>query len=254
MLEAALLGTEIDSAVVLTKAGARVVLSLEKLSEADQSFLRAWQRERSPEAALPPVSWPGGVSAGPASISTPVQAEEGWGMDTVHYHFVCETELATAAVQELASAGEATHRWLKVWPLALPEPAEARSLARLFKTKASYTAAGDQRIRAASSQPPGAWGVCWCLMKVWGWNRILTALGIGKAPHFLPRTLVHEMTHQQMATVLPLLPLWLSEGLAELAALPEYRDGKFRVSRELMLGRLETTLGRLRNARSSHRS
>ncbi len=238
-LTAALLGIEFETVVLRSSEGAPLTMPLTQLSEGDQSFLRAWQRERLPEAALPPVVWPGEISAGTVALSAPVREEERWVMNTVNYHFICETELATSAVQDLASVGEATRRWLRAWPLPMPElPANTRAVARLFKNKASYEAAGGPVDSGGFFR--GRWGNGELLVpyESLGLEPNPNGNGYRKSLTFSPRTLVHEMTHQQMAPLLPLLPLWLSEGLAELAALPEYRGGKFRVSRELMLGRL----------------
>lgn len=249
-LAGVLLGVDGATMVIRTKDGGRMVIPVEKLDGGDQSFLRNWQRGRSPELALPPVVWPAEVFAGNVTLGKPEMRTTGWWVRTEHYQFLCDAELATAAVMDLATAGEATHRWLRAWPLRLPEESSAElPLARILRTREAYEAAGAPKESGGFfRRNRDGKGELLVPFESIGLETSPNSAAYRKGMAFSTRTLIHEMTHQQMSPVLRFLPLWLSEGLAELAALPDYRAGKFQVTREMMIlrlrQRLEDYLGR----------
>ena len=245
-----LLGVDGDSMVIRLKEGGRIVIPIQKLDGGDQSFLRNWQRGRSLEIALPPVVWPAEIAAGNVSLGKPEMRSTGWWLRTEHYQFLSDAELATAAVLDLATAGEATHRWLRAWPLQLPEDASGElPMARILRTREAYEAAGAPKESGGFfRRNRDGKGELLVPFESIGLETSPNSAAYRKGLAFSTRTLIHEMTHQQMSPVLRFLPLWLSEGLAELAALPDYRGGKFQVSREMMTlrlrQRLEDYLGR----------
>ncbi len=223
-----LAGLERGHPVVFDETGRRLRLPLEQLSEADREWLAQWRSDRSPTEAQAPLD---PAARGARVVQPPVTlrrvSDEG---GSVHryaspvYDFEIDAELPMAVLGELARMAEATVRLVDSMPLSLPPRGERRYLARLYGSRSDFEAAGGSPGLAGWFQA-GGWGRAGALIMP------IESLGIADMSRGagIPdgHVLRHEIAHQATADVMPLLPLWLREGIAEVVARTPYRDGVF---------------------------
>lgn len=237
-----LLGTERETVTLRIANGASSVVALDKLSAQDRDFVTDWAKSRSSELALPPVSWPSEIATSQAKLDGPSNGKDGWTITTQHYEINSQEQLATAAVLDLATIGEATYKWLHAWPLPMPkqDPTLLNRI-RIFKNRTNFEAAGSDKETAGIFKG-GEQGELQLPFESLGIESSPDTPEFRKGTGFTPKVLIHEMAHQQMSECLFLLPMWLQEGLAEYAALPAYRAGRFVTTKEALLTRLKQHL------------
>jgi hypothetical protein len=251
-VQAEILGIEQGKAVVVLASKQRFGLPIAKLSDADHEFLKGWAAGRSPEQLLPPPWWPAVVQQPSINVKGGPQADGTFKFSSAHYEFNCDAEVSVSVMNDFATVAEGTIRLLYSLPVTYP-PLEGKTFqARILASEENYAKAGG---------PPGSSGV-FISGSLSGEGVLLVpfeSLGIER---FLGRNtkgydydatvLIHEMTHQVTAELLPLMPRWLSEGLAEYAAYMPYRNGVFQLGeRERVLAlrqRLELYQQLSRNA------
>jgi len=227
-----LAGLERGQPVVIDEGGRRLRLPLALLSEADREWLAAWRSARSAieaQAPLDPAARSGRVAQAPVKLDK-VSDEA----DPVHryagpvYDIEIDQGLPPAVLENLATMAEATVRLVDGLPLALPPRGERRYLARLFATREAFETEGGTPGQAGWFHT-GALGRPGALLVPF------ESLGIGAAPSGGAgvsdpgHVLRHEIAHQATADVMPLIPLWLREGVAEYVARTPYRDGVFEL-------------------------
>lgn len=237
-VEAELLGIERGKAVVVQPDMKRFALPILRLCEADQMYLEAWSDGKSAADQLPLPWWPATVQQGNVRVRGGPQADGSFKFWSKHYEFHCDAEVSASVMSDFATVAEGTIRLLYSLPIKYP-PLEGKSFqARILSSQEMYAKAGG---------PPGSAGV-FITGGLRGEGVLLVpfqSLGIER---FLGRNtkgydydatvLIHEIAHQVTAELLPLMPRWMSEGLAEYAANMPYHNGVFQLGareRELAL-------------------
>jgi SLA1 homology domain 1, SHD1 len=230
-IAASLLGIERGAVVLRLANGKRTAVELEKLSSADRAWIDQWRAGRSFEQILPPSAWPAVVTQPLPRIEGPSQDGAEFVFRTAHYRFIGDAELSMAAMQDFATVAEATWKLLETWPLAISRTADPPLIARIFRDRAGYEAAGGLPQTAGFFRQgfgrQGALLVPFESLGIEAFHGRFT-----KGAHYHPRVLIHEMTHQIYAPLIALFPLWLNEGIAENAALLPYQNGSFRLDRD----------------------
>jgi len=232
--------------------GERIVfLSPGMLSQKDRQFLNHW-RTADPAAPwidpanLPP--WPKVTGTGKVEVAMVENAPEA---DRFVYHspnfeIVADVQLPLGTISEMATAFEATRATLLSLPLGLaakpeitfksgrgskgiahPEathPGSSRLRVELFITPQKYALAGG---------PGGSGGY----YSMWHRSTLISLENFGiqlkdgrlaldyGGQLFIIR---HEICHQVLHDWLPVLPVWLNEGLSEYVASIPYLNGHYR--------------------------
>lgn len=226
-IEAEILGIEQGSAVVILSSKQRAVLPIAKLSSDDQAWLKNWAKGRSPAQQLPLPVWPETVSQPEIKLTGGKSKDGSFVFNSPHYQFDSDAEVSVAVMNDFATVAEGTLRLIYSLPLHFA-PLESRSFgARICQSRTTYERAGG---------PPGSAGV-FLMGNMSGQGVLLVpfeSLGIEKfAGHntksydYHSTVLIHEMAHQTTAELLPLMPKWVAEGLAEYAGNMIYRNGVF---------------------------
>lgn len=227
-LEADLLGIEKGRAVVLASKQ-RLALPIERLSDADHDFLKGWSVGKSDLDMLPPPWWPAVVQQPAIHVKGGPQGDGSFVFHSDHYEFNCDDEVSVSVMNDFATVAEGTIRLLYSLPVQYP-PLEGKTFqARILASEASYSRAGGPRGSAGvfiSSSLSGE-GVLLVPFQSLGIERFLGKNT--KGYDYDATVLIHEMTHQVTAELLPLMPRWLSEGIAEYAAGMPYRNGVFQL-------------------------
>jgi hypothetical protein len=209
---------------------------LDVFSEDDQILLLRWIESRP---------WPVRY---PATVSVPMSA--GLGLDTVaratdaaptgtahrphayqteNFDFGSTVPLGQVHLQSIGVSFEATRRLIKVLPWGIPAPptTDGRHVVNLFLHRNDYHDAGGL---------PNSAGIYLAESREF----LVPFESIGLVPGedrqsfkfkgpVIYDTLHHELTHQQMHTLLPFLPMWLIEGTADYIGNLPYDKGQFRV-------------------------
>lgn len=226
-MKAALLRVE-TSKIRIRRADGRIfTLPIANLSPADQTYVR------SAALRMNPPSWPDKISVSKRDVEIRVveenEREKRFVYRSRDFQFVSEDKLAGSVMKEIAQTFESTRSLLLELPWMLrcePPQGSPLFLCELFKTRDSYVAAGG---------PPNTGGVYMSSDQVF---RIpFASLGLEqraetwyKDEQYSNRTLIHEITHQMMDEVLPVLPIWVIEGTAEYTQALPYKTGTFRAS------------------------
>lgn len=140
-------------------------------------------------------------------------APSGWTRyRCAHFDFDSQVELKPAAVTNMARVFESTRALLEALPWrieAVPERG-GRFRALIYRDLAAYQAGGG---------PPGSLGV----FKGSTGEISLPLSGAESGAD----TLQHEITHQMMQRLLPVIPWWVAEGTAEYVSIMKYQNGSF---------------------------
>jgi hypothetical protein len=234
-MEADLLGIE-QGKVVVTTAKHRYSLPLDRLSETDLDFLKGWMRGKSLGQMLPFPWWPEVVQQPEVKVKGGPQADGTFKFNSKHYEFHCDSEVSVSVMSDFATVAEGTIRLLYSLPIAFA-PLEGRKFtARILASEANYRKAGgpDGSAGVFISGTMSGEGVLLVPFESLGIERFLGRNT--KGYDYDATVLIHEMAHQVTAGLLPLMPRWLSEGLAEYAANMPYRNGVFQLGeRERLL-------------------
>ncbi len=228
-VEAELLGIEQGTVIVKLASKARFGLPIERLSDIDRAFLKDWATGKSPAQLLPSPWWPPMVQQPQINVKGGPQADGSFTFRSEHYEFHCDAEVSVSVMNDFATVAEGTIRLLYSLPVAYP-PLEGKTFqARIVSSEQNYMRAGG---------PGGSAGVF--IMSAMSGEGVLLvpfqSLGIErflgrntKSYDYDATVLIHEMTHQVTGELLPLMPRWLSEGVAEYAASMPYRNGVFQL-------------------------
>ncbi|MEZ0277384.1 MAG: hypothetical protein ACAH88_20905 [Roseimicrobium sp.] len=227
-LEAEMLGVDRDRAVVMMPNRQRATLRIADLSPADQAWIKEWSAGKSVTQALPPAPpWPANVQQTPIFVKGGgASAEGGFVFSSTHYDFACDAEMSTAVMNDFATVAEGTIKLLHSLPVKLPS-LEGRTLqARILRSRENYAKAGGPEGSAGVFISNGRGeGVLLVPFESLG---IVNFLGKNtKGDGYKATVLIHEMAHQITADLIPLMPRWMTEGIAEYAAMIPYRNGVF---------------------------
>lgn len=223
-----LLGVECGK-VVIASGLRQYRLRLERLSALDQEYVREWAQKKTPLEQLPPPWWPEVVQQEEIHVEGGQQADGTFKFQSKHYDFHCDAQVSPSVMTDFATVAEGTIKLLYALPVAFP-PLEGKMFqARILASRASYYQAGG---------PKGSAGV-FLSGNIHGEGALLVpfeSLGIEsflgrntKGYEYSATVLIHEMAHQVTAELLPLMPKWVGEGLAEYAACMPYRNGVFQL-------------------------
>jgi hypothetical protein len=226
-LQAEMLGVEKDRAVVMLPNRQRTSLRIADLSEADQTWIKEWATGKTTMQALPPVPpWPNNVQQAPIFVKSGDASEGEFTFSSRHYEFVCDAEMSTAVMNDFATVAEGTIKLLHSLPVTFPS-LEGRTLqARILRSRENYAKAGGPEGSAGVFISNGRGeGVLLVPFESLG---IVNFMGKNtKGDGYKATVLIHEMAHQVTADLIPLMPRWMTEGIAEYAAMIPYRNGVF---------------------------
>ncbi|HEX2750480.1 MAG TPA: hypothetical protein VHM91_20915, partial [Verrucomicrobiales bacterium] len=155
-------------------------------------------------------------------------APKGWfRYRCANFEFDSQTELDAKFVAQSGRVFESTRELLKRLPWrieAIPERGP-RFRALIYKDLKAYQDGGG---------PPGTAGV----FKPSTGEFSLPLTGANNSTD----TMQHELTHQMMQRLLPVIPWWIAEGTAEYVTIMKYRDGFYdtkMVSKKLVVPELQ---------------
>lgn len=207
-----------DHKVGLTLAnGQTVYVDLQQLSEADQNFAKS---QSFSAAGASSQSWPGTVEVSTRSLETKVTKEDPANQNYVYrsefFEFHSQDKLALSVVKDIARSFELTRSLITSLPWSIaPKPPEDLGFyqAKFYLSRRNYALDGGPANSA------GVYSTSDRIFKV-----PFETLGLRmrgktwfKDENFENGTVIHELTHQMMHSVLPLLTPWLIEGTAEYA-------------------------------------
>ena len=233
--EADLLGVE-RGKVIVRASKKRFLLPVELLSAADHEFIKSWAVGKTPGQLLPPPWWPDMVQQPEIHVKGGPEADGSFKFHSAHYEFNCDAQVSVSVMNDFAMVAEGTIRFLYALPVTYPPLEDKTFQARILSSEANYAKAGG---------PPGSSGV-FISSGLTGEGVLLVpfeSLGIErflgrntKGYDYNATVLIHEITHQITGELLPLMPRWISEGIAEYAATMPYRNGVFQLGeRERLL-------------------
>lgn len=232
-IEAKLITVEGRNTVLELENGKRFRYDLEKLSDGDKQFVKAWQENPTFDTSLLKNigSWPREVSVdGKVEIETVKEDEAAkeYIYRSEHFEFHLDFKLNKLLIKDWAYVFEATFKAVSEIPWNIKPEAPKD----LFKT---YVFANRSRYIAAGGLPSSA-GIYMLRSR----RIMIPAESFGLRQErgefkkdrddYDVTTLVHEITHQVMHEWLPDIPMWLAEGAAEYVSTIPYRGGRFNVA------------------------
>jgi len=230
-LQAALSYVKDGKVMLKLSSGRDAVVPLEKLSDRDQEYLRTLSeqglanqvRQMPTETVIDKnveVIQCAGPKGQPPAFLTP------------HFEFHNEKEVSSAFVNEASRIFEGTYQAISDIPLGLnpSAPNGATRFQVFFQTDSSFrdtlnssTSLRDAR-NIAGVYIPGLKGVFVPYSQL-GVKMSGRKVSLRKASD--TSTLIHEITHQLMRDWLPIMPLWMVEGMAEYISSVPYQNGRF---------------------------
>ncbi len=208
-------------------SGREAVVGIGTLSAVDRAYVL--NRSAARVSELPQSGMPRLVSAGNADV-----AVEGGprSFATPWFRFENDVDVSPEFVREAAQVFEATRRAVKALPLGFdvrPSEGQDRFLARFVLPETFAEILRDSSLNAMRHEIAGIYEPSLKSIVI-PYDQIGARREAGRMT--LHRwsdtsTLIHEITHQVMHDRLPLMPIWLSEGLAEYMAAIPYREGTF---------------------------
>jgi hypothetical protein len=227
-----------ETEVVLELAnGKKSTVPLDKLSEADRSYVRTSsakpdQAPQQKDELNFDAPWPQDIKFNEdPQIEVIVEDKDKsrFIYESANYRFVCDVRLSKQVVKGFATMFESTYGYCRALPLAMTggDRTEGKFQILLFETRGKYIEAGG---------PPESAGVF-----SGGKKAVmvpLTSLGVRPvgSGYMLDRdqsngTLIHEITHQltPYSYYSPGARGWFTEGIAEYTTATPYRAGRFKV-------------------------
>lgn len=236
-LTASYIKTDDTNVYLKSNKGKDITYPIEKLSAADQDFIKL-KNEKPSEKSSSPTSalnfsdpFPPRVElVGDPEVKTIEENPEKktFIYESSHYQYICDVRLANSVVRGFALLFEATYESCKKLPLGmnLPEMTKEKHKIQLFEKFSTYVDKGG---------PPSSAGV------FRGDTRTimvpLTSLGVKPvgSGYMLDRdhsnkTLAHEIVHQLTPEpyYAPGSMGWFTEGLAEYVSTSPYRAGAYQ--------------------------
>lgn len=180
----------------------------------------------------PPATWPSEIrtSFSPADIVTVSEnKQDGYVYRSPHFEFHSPIRLPHRAVREFSLIFESTYDFANAMPIGLnPKPGgNGYYITQLFNTVDEYHEAGGLPGSAGSFFP--STGKILAPLPSLGVQRSQNNIKVVRGA--AGNTLIHEVTHQVMMRWLPLIPVWMGEGFAEITSAQPYEAGRFVLSR-----------------------
>jgi|GEM_PF-1162345 len=230
-------GVEKDHVVLIMSDRSRAWVKIDSLSNGDQEWIKD-----QPGQIAPPIA----PKAPPEARKTPELVSESVSDSTIrvihekpgdclyesaHFRFKTTARLGAALITDVCRVFESTYQLVRRMPWGImpePEAGRVKFQAELYETREQYLATG---------APPWSAGIYSHKDRVF---RIpFNELGINgqkgaggsyfRTGEINNNTISHEVTHQMMHGLIPYLPAWLVEGLADYTANIPYRGGVFQV-------------------------
>ena len=224
VIEASFAGLDGTNVKLKLRNGTVAPVALEKLSAADQEWVKQNGSAPPPASTGSSLTKPGAAASEWPKSVLPADAPKATAFKedaeskefiyrTEHFEFQCPAKLGAAVVREFARMFEGTYEVNRLLPLAIdpkPEKGQEYFVAKLYATKEDYLKDGGIKGSAgiyssgakAIKVPLGSLGV-----KLVG-KRYMVEQGKDSD------TLIHEITHQMMNHWLGKLPEWYVEGSA----------------------------------------
>ncbi len=230
-LQAEFCGIEQTQVRLRLADGNQVLVPLAQLSAEDQS----WLQNQSPSAVSGPQRMPETVKETllNADIRAMVEKPQNYVYESAHFRFRTTEKLGTALLKDVSRAFESTYELVRQMPWGIqPKPEEGRTKfeAVLHVNREAYLQTG---------APTWSSGIYSLKDKVFHipYEEIGVAGNAGASGYFRKGainndTITHEITHQMMHALVPCMPIWLVEGLAEYTSQMPYRNGEFRVAED----------------------
>jgi hypothetical protein len=151
----------------------------------------------------------------------------GFAYQSRSYTILCSERLSTGRVNEMATVAQSVRGVLESFPLELVPPFSTgggvRDVIRIFPAHDDYLGAGG---------PAGSSGYFNARSREVLVSQEYLIEPKGHRSNLEPRQryrlLVHELVHQAMAENAVLLPIWLSEGIAEYLSAAQFAPGRYR--------------------------
>ncbi|MGJ3242007.1 MAG: hypothetical protein ACFE0O_03475 [Opitutales bacterium] len=193
--------------------------------------------------AMPAEEWP--TRAGVSGRVAVEVVEESFGdgrflYQSEHFRYQADGRLSRNLVSDMAEVFEGTYAALEALPLPLRlAPAKGRTFdTLLFGDYASFIRAGG--MPGSAGTYAGARGIMLVPAQSLGLTPTSTGFRPGGATDYA--ILVHEITHQVMHPMLHYLPVWFSEGIAEVMERQPYDRGRIHFRRFDLRRHLRDTL------------
>lgn len=256
-IEGTIKGLEGDVLTLETGRG-NFEVPLSRFSDEDQLFAREWAKSAATKMAENSEDGPGKkvaptlgnfedlqVGVWPQYATAELEVEQIEEIETEgeneyiyrtpHFEFQAPDRLSNSVVREFARIFEATYNFVDQMPLGLaPQPsANGFYITKLYMTQGAYMTDGGV---------PGSAGMFIFQIRgtdMKGMIKVpLSNLGVEyTGTRFIvdhdrrSTTLVHEIVHQVMMRWLATpMPIWLSEGLAEVISSQDYDNGRFKLN------------------------
>ncbi|NOX98205.1 MAG: hypothetical protein GXP30_00445 [Verrucomicrobia bacterium] len=183
-----------------------------------------------PPAAIQ-KTWPSEVKTdfSPADIITVTETRrEGYVYRSPHFEFRSPIRLPHRVVREFSLVFEATYDLASAMPIGLnPKPGgNGYYVTQLYDTSEEYLAAGGPIGSSGAFFP--AQGKIHVPLSSLGVTRTANNIKVNRGG--AGSTLIHEVTHQVMMRWLPLIPMWIGEGFAEITSALPYETGRFKLT------------------------
>jgi hypothetical protein len=210
----------------------KAVLWLSQLSEADADFVAKWRAANPTAPLVDPqrlAPWPAEAAA--ADIEVKLKTEDpaatAFLYEGAHFTMQSDVRLPLDVVRDLNAVFEATRAALMALPLGLHRGGEREKYAvHFFSTPEQYAAAGG--VPASGGYFDGNTGRMLLLLP----NLGIRATGFARTYEHQKNLFVvkHEVTHQLLRRWGDALPVWFSEGFAEVIAAAPYARGRYTFS------------------------
>ncbi len=241
-----------DGQVTLKTERGNFKFPLTRLSENDQQYIR--DRQAKEAAMTGKTDLPGGgkspggignfenlkLGEWPKSVSTEfdidqiqVVKEDKSGeyiYRSPHFEFRSNVRLSKSVVREFSRIFEATYELVNAIPVGLnAQPAgEGYYITQLYETKEQYFSDGGMPGSGGMFTYRGDKGMIKIPLPNLGVRNTGTRFVVDTGKR--STTLIHEITHQVMMRWGPLMPVWVTEGFAEVTASQIYSNGRFRLT------------------------
>lgn len=147
-----------------------------------------------------------------------------------HFEFQSNVRLSTSVVREFSRIFEATYELINAIPVGLnAQPSgEGFYMTKLYERKEQYFSDGGMVGSGGMFTQRGGKGMIKIPLPNLGVKNTGTRFIVDAGKR--SDTLIHEITHQVMMRWGPLLPVWISEGFAEVTSSQIYSKGRFRLN------------------------
>lgn len=252
MIEGSIVSFENDELTLKTSRG-NFELPLSRLSKEDQEYVKEWVSKASPSDPPTPDDektdngkgsignfdniklgeWPKSVAAEFNIDQIHVVKEDRAGeyiYRSPHFEFQSNVRLSKSVVREFSRIFEATYEFANAIPVGLnAQPSDGGFyVTKLYETREQYFYDGGVPGSGGMFTYKGGKGMIKIPLPNLGVKNTGARFVVDASKS--STTLIHEITHQIMLRWLPLMPVWMVEGFAEVISSQAYSKGRFRLT------------------------